>query len=279
MNCYQQHKKQKKNLDFITHFQWGRTTAEKCEGAAYRLPNSADGCEAVKNVFMDAMGLTKKQATALMGVHTLGQAKTKNSGHAGRWSDAKNTRKFNNNYYNSLLKKGWRPMKEVCGNKLKHQWARQGPGPMPSGSKTEMMLDTDICLAYNIPKGARGEICCAWQDQTLGNKWERWEMCGGKWQGKSKKWRTGPAKRTKKGDCSRKGFAAKDVKTFAKSESKWLQEFQKAWTIATSNGFSDLKYLNESCSSESHAQAAEAAVTPEASSPNAPKGAYPSGYS
>jgi len=250
----------KQNVNFIKHFKWGRTTARECPGSADRLPHGTDGCGAVKNVFIDSMGLSKSEATALMGVHTLGRARTENSGHFGRWTtSAKNSRKFNNDYYKSLLKKGWRPMKKVCGRESTHQWVRQGPGPMPSGSNTEMMLDTDLCLAYNIPKGASGEVCCAWQDQSLGNKWERWEHCGGKWQGARKglaKIR-GPAKRTKKGDCSRKGYAASHVKRFAKSESEWLKAFQRAWTKATSNGFSDLKPLRVSCSVEATAAEGE----------------------
>jgi hypothetical protein len=52
---------------------------------------------------IEAWGLT----AAISGAHTLGKAQVKNSGYNGWWSDAKNSMKFNNNYYSSLVFKGW----------------------------------------------------------------------------------------------------------------------------------------------------------------------------
>lgn len=39
------------------------------------------------------------------------------------------------------------PMKNVNGNSLKNQWKRADLGARSAGSE-EMMLDTDMCLAY-----------------------------------------------------------------------------------------------------------------------------------
>jgi len=221
------------HVDFASHFKWGRSTATECEGSAERLPTSTDGCPAVEEVFVSSMGLSWRQAAALMGVHSLGRARTENSGYAGWWSDAQNSRKFNNNYYRSIRDKGWVPMKAVCGNTAKNQWVKAGPGGMPSGEAVEMMLDTDLCLAFDIPKGSGGENCCAWQ-RSAGPKRNVCER--------------GP-----RADCGSirrlAGRAGRDVDEFADDEAAWLREFQAAWTKATTNGFSDLHKLQSSCPS------------------------------
>lgn len=46
---------------------------------------------------------------AISGAHTIGQAKKENSGFDGTWSDGPNQDKFNNDYYRSLILKGWAP--------------------------------------------------------------------------------------------------------------------------------------------------------------------------
>ena len=53
---------------------------------------------------------------AISGAHTLGSAKPHNSGYDGFWSDAKNSGIFNNDYYKSMLIKGWAPTLAVGGN-------------------------------------------------------------------------------------------------------------------------------------------------------------------
>ena len=45
-----------------------------------------------------------------------------NSGYNGFWGDAENSRKFNNDYYKSMIYKGWAPEKAVSGNTAKNQW-------------------------------------------------------------------------------------------------------------------------------------------------------------
>lgn len=109
------------NLNFEVNFKFGRTTRASCPGAADRLPNPENGCADVDKVFVKNLGLTRSQAAALMGVHTLGRAQHENSGYEGWWSDPVNSRKFNNNYFASMLVKGWmvhrkrQPQKEYVG--------------------------------------------------------------------------------------------------------------------------------------------------------------------
>mmetsp|Transcript_34986 Transcript_34986/g.79061 ORF Transcript_34986/g.79061 Transcript_34986/m.79061 type:complete len:498 (+) Transcript_34986:240-1733(+) len=235
-------------IDFKSQFKFGRETAKTCDGAADRLPNPENGCDAVKTTFVNAMGLSWRGAAALMGVHTLGRARPKNSGYDGWWSDTENSRLFNNNYYVSMVKKGWRPFKAVCGNHHKNQWYKSGAGGVPQGEINEMMLDTDLCLAFSSgtsespgpPVKASRDTCCAWLIRHPITKEEFGtftEVCG----------------LHDIGDCGSitemKGFGAAgaDVLEFADNEKAWLDEFSKAWAKATENGFSGLQSLRRHC--------------------------------
>merc|ERR1712176_1646210 len=68
-----------------------------------------------------------------MGVHSLGRAQTRFSGYSGWWSDALNSRRFNNNYYISMVTKGWMPersLSDIHGVPQvdKNQWQRSDDG-------------------------------------------------------------------------------------------------------------------------------------------------------
>jgi len=56
-------------LDLRGTFSWGRTDADSCPGQGARLP-SPRGCGDVEHTFLIKMGLTWKDAVALMGAHT-----------------------------------------------------------------------------------------------------------------------------------------------------------------------------------------------------------------
>lgn len=70
----------------------------------------------------------KKLTTAILGTHTLGSAKQNNSGYEGQWTNNKNLGKFNNDYYISMLTKGWAPQIGVGDNINKTQWKRIDKG-------------------------------------------------------------------------------------------------------------------------------------------------------
>ena len=129
-----------------SQFKFGRTTATTCDFAHGRLPNPENSCSAVKETFVDSMGLTWAQAAALMGVHTLGRAQVSNSGYNGWWSSALMSRKFNNDYFVSILAKGWSPEASVAGNPAKNQWKRADSGADEAALGKEMMLNTDLCF-------------------------------------------------------------------------------------------------------------------------------------
>eukprot|EP00448_Togula_jolla_P006443 CAMPEP_0170599488 /NCGR_PEP_ID=MMETSP0224-20130122/16823_1 /TAXON_ID=285029 /ORGANISM="Togula jolla, Strain CCCM 725" /LENGTH=560 /DNA_ID=CAMNT_0010924141 /DNA_START=70 /DNA_END=1752 /DNA_ORIENTATION=+ len=154
-------------MDFKSNFRFGRTTAPVCDYSAHMLP-SPEKCSDVTRVFVDNLGLKWSQTVALMGVHTLGRASTENSGYDGWWSDPENSRRFNNNYFVSILAKGWMPERAVGGNPEKNQWKVSDVGFDPKVQGKQMMLDTDMCLAYS--KGlmtfnglsAAKDSCCTW---------------------------------------------------------------------------------------------------------------------
>lgn len=134
----------------MAEFEWGRTSVEQCPQVNGLLPNPTNGCDGMKEVFEDNVyaGTTRPYGltAALMGAHTLGSARIETSGFNGAWSDAANQGIFNNDYYYGILAKGWAPELSVNGVEGKNQWKRVDSGADPDHK--EMMLDTDMCLAW-----------------------------------------------------------------------------------------------------------------------------------
>lgn len=132
----------------------GRQTLKQCPDNTGLMPNPERGCNALKAVFLDHVYYerwNKRRSwaltAALSGAHTLGRATTSRSGYDGHWSTAEDQGKFNNGYYKAMMSHGWGPDRHVGGNKAKNQWGRID---VESCDKThkEMMLNTDLCLAY-----------------------------------------------------------------------------------------------------------------------------------
>lgn len=259
-------------IDFRSNFKWGRTTALSCAFAEGRLPNPENSCSAVNETFVQSMGLSWAQAAALSAVHTLGRAHVDNSGYDGWWSDAVNSRKFNNDYFVSMLAKGWGPETSVNGNPAKNQWMRIDSGADEASLGKEMMLNTDMCLYFTMDDDGAVEMdaatalandCnCTWpapkiiedaidsynngefcgsvdipgKDDFPG---QRALCCGSEFDTTADAWV----------DCGLPlqplGPAASAVKRFANDEDTWISTFQNAWRIATTNGFS-LRSLQDS---------------------------------
>jgi len=265
-------------LDFHESFLFGRTTmtGDACAAlfAEGRLPNPEDGCPAVERVFMQNLGLDEAGSAALMGVHSIGRARDENSGYEGFWSDPENQRKFNNNFFASMLAKGWGPQEN---HPNKHQWNR-----IDSGSQREMMLNTDLCLVYNNggEKGlsAADHDCCAWLDTVViiptidamenhqfcgqdnacildddgnldqdastlapcqGGLHERELCCGAGF--------TAGGGRDCGSPMNPTGLAAHAVEQFAQDDNLWIEAFKAAWKSVTELGATNLRVLTDSC--------------------------------
>mmetsp|Transcript_10700 Transcript_10700/g.24384 ORF Transcript_10700/g.24384 Transcript_10700/m.24384 type:complete len:447 (+) Transcript_10700:70-1410(+) len=247
------------SIDFRSNFRFGRSTATSCTWAEGRLPNPEHSCTAVEETFLSRMGLSWREATALMGVHTLGRARPENSGYDGWWSDAVNSRKFNNNYFASILGKGWIAERLSAG---KNQWKRADAGrDRGSTDGKEMMLNTDMCLAFSEDRQGRTELradtadCCTWTDpdnlQTAIQSYLGGEYCGstsvpGRVPEQRERCCNDDDRDIDCGDFNEpRGSAFEDVREFANDEAAWLQVFLSSWKIATENGFSNLQPLGQ----------------------------------
>merc|ERR1712039_781027 len=153
----------------------------------------------------------------------------------------------------SLQRKGWRPQNGICGDENKNQWYASGPGRVKQGDKLEMMLDTDMCLAFSEtdpvgastkgngiggPVKAKRSMCCGWMRlhpitkepiQSFNEACGLFDInnCGAV--------------------TTAEGAAGDDVTEFADDESAWIRTFQIAWTKATENGASGLQPLKDTC--------------------------------
>lgn len=193
---------------------------------------------------------------AISGAHTLGQARISNSGFNGHWSDLANQGKFNNDYYRSLLLKGWGPELSINGNQHKNQWKRIDRD-VESNGHHELMLNSDMCLAYmnqrsdNFLSAASANSCCGWTDRNiLFDKnvlisGQNNDFCGitisenrGRQRGNCCRDQSGTQGEDQ--DCDDKddpeGPAIDAVMEFAASESSFLDGYTQAWWLATENG-------------------------------------------
>mmetsp|Transcript_130061 Transcript_130061/g.224719 ORF Transcript_130061/g.224719 Transcript_130061/m.224719 type:complete len:542 (-) Transcript_130061:241-1866(-) len=274
-------------IDFRSQFRFGRSTVQQCPKLP-ALPNPENGCDAVEQTFVRQMGLTWRESAALMGVHSLGRAQKKNSGYDGWWSDPENSRSFNNNYYASMLAKGWRARRTpTIGSRAikekftfddtnpdKIQWARfDHRGNMPESTRHEMMLNTDLCLAFANHHGqpvlASRDECCTWvllkfNSRRIGRgkftkivvnsdgkfcgeplDFSRFEFENHKACCHNTKWLNCG---DQPGGFPRKlgGPAEDDVFEFAANETAWLSTFLTAWRKATLNGQESLQLLHRS---------------------------------
>jgi len=256
-------------LNFERNFKFGRKTVTECpkgtgRGQIPALPGGDQGCSEVQRVFLKGMGLSWKESAALMSVHSLGRAQAKFSGFDGWWSSIENQRRFNNDYYWSIIAHGWVPGKGEGG---KDQWMLADRAKNKQGNFNMMMLDTDMCLfwgatlqgndmrASKISQNGRGGCCTRTIQSVVPDGVAKHNsFCGTSPNGN-----TGIAQAhfdccldndampgRLPPDCDsfrnpKTGPAANDVAEFAASDSKWLAAFEAVWTKTTEQGQSGLR--------------------------------------
>jgi len=193
---------------FELPFRWGRRDAESCPESTSRIPGDTD-CDEVKGVFLDRMGLTWTDATALLGAHTLGRGSTQHSGHDGMWvQSGQESLIFDNGFYTELLGRTWRPR----NNQFDWTWG--------GNNRDVMMLNTDICLYFDISD----TDCCTDNDRQRG--------CNTRCQISDNDETVNAIDR----------FAARN-----NDHQPFYNAFTDAWIKATENGRDGLNNLDEGC--------------------------------
>jgi len=153
------------DLDLVNTYYWGRRQRDECVGSASRLPTTED-CRQVEGVFLERMGLRWKDAVALMGAHTLGRGHHEFSGHHGTWvPDDQQAQIFDKRYYQEMVSRAWWP-REASTEPFQQDFTTGNHNGSP-----KMMLNTDICLVFDIDdeRNGSGTECCTRTDLVDGD--------------------------------------------------------------------------------------------------------------
>mmetsp|Transcript_21343 Transcript_21343/g.34930 ORF Transcript_21343/g.34930 Transcript_21343/m.34930 type:complete len:556 (-) Transcript_21343:55-1722(-) len=219
--------------DMVHTFLWGRQKASSCRGSGDRLPKG-ESCKDSQEVFLDRMGLTWKDATALLGAHTVGRGQNHLSGHHGTWMpNVEKAMQWDKGYYEELVQRAWAPRNMNRDN------ADFMAGPAES-QFPKMMLNTDICLAFDIDT-AEDIRCCT--NINMINPATGENRCG--------IFETNQCKRID--STHPRAESAQAVLEFLGGNTpngdstRWYRAFTEAWTKATFNGHNELWPVQESC--------------------------------
>ncbi|EJK58042.1 hypothetical protein THAOC_21860 [Thalassiosira oceanica] len=149
-------------LDMRSSFRWGRQDRFLCPGSGDRLPGST-GCAATEAAMIERMGLTWRDAVALMGAHTLGRGDTRFSGHHGTWSDSDEAALvFDKRYYDAAHDNSWRP--RFNPDQTTNDFTTG------NGRNNRMMLKTDLCLTMDVRNVDTDPCCVTHFEKGAGDK-------------------------------------------------------------------------------------------------------------
>jgi len=217
-------------LDLIDTFRWGRRDLDSCAGSGGRLPTPAR-CTRVEDVF-GRMGLSWRDTVALLGAHTLGRGSRNFSGHHGTWVDGNaDAQIFDKSYFSELLDNTWRMRNEggPANGGPPQDWTTGRDGT------DRMMLNTDICLAYDIDDQINGgPPCCTTtsvndDECPIVNMNER-DMCPMYTE-----------------NSSRRPALESVMDFYDGNDANFYNAFSNAWEMATTVGHDNLQSLSESC--------------------------------
>jgi len=250
--------------DMMNTFMWGRKRASSCSGSGDRLP-SGKTCQSSKDVFITRMGLTWKNAAALLGAHTVGRglakvswlilrchrfqthlmelthmmslffSTTQNSGHEGTWMpNVEKAMVWDKGFYAELVQRAWAPRNEGTD----HQDFMAGAS---TSQFPKMMLNSDVCLMFDIDSAANLKCCT---NINMINPEDGKNRCG--------IYETNPC--IPIDITHERAEAAKAVIEFLggnepnEDSETWYRAFTEAWTLATLNGHTNLWPAQDTCS-------------------------------
>jgi len=147
-----------------------------------------------------------------------------------------NLKVFDKQYYTELLDNTWRMRNQggPLNGSPPQDWTTGG-----GNSDDRMMLNTDICLAYNIDNQINGGApCCTHTDKTNSDGSNQCPIpnVGG----------INKCPMYAEGDSRRPALEAVD-EFYKGDDSDFYYAFASAWGVATTVGQSNLKFLAESC--------------------------------
>lgn len=224
-------------LDMKEEFTWGRVDTNSCSGSADRLP-SPSGCDSTEGTFLTRMGMSWRETVALMGAHSLGRGSRSFSGHEGVWVDnADDAQVFDKQYYEEIYLNAWRPRN--IGEQHQDWTTGQTNSSHPN---PRMMLNTDICLVYDIDDSVN---CCSRIDQFLS---EGGNQClSNELSGRNCPFYSQFSSRREAADAVLEFVGGSFPNT---NNEPFYTAFTAAWVKATGNGWSGLSPLAESCETQ-----------------------------
>lgn len=200
-------------------FRWSRLDRTACPLSSDRLPE-ASGCTEMEETFINRMGVTWKDAVALMGAHTLGRGHTLFSGHDGTWVEtAEESTAFDTGFFTETVNRPWRPRRTNVGT----DWTW-------GNDRDVQMLNTDICLQFDIPDGD-DQGCCTNTERNCGP--------------------TNPPQCESSQLVWPEAFEAFEEFT-SRNNDAFYSAFSEAWQKATENGYAvgSLNDLEASCDAD-----------------------------
>jgi len=139
------------------NFQYGRVDCDTAPDTTANVghPSTNLDYDGVMNYFATEFGFNENETTALMGAHTLGSAKTENSGHRGAWLVG-GALDMNNDYYKLLVDD------TVSFNQRDVSSDASSPAWQWNTGGLGMMLNTDMCLYKDVVLDADGKSSCSY---------------------------------------------------------------------------------------------------------------------
>lgn len=134
----------------------------------HRMPVATRGIDTIQRVFVDQMGMTLQQATALLGAHSLGGMSPANSGFGVELSQqpvqtpwVMNNEVLTNDYFLEMVDDRWDPFRPgavadlnsfgtvLAGSPPNQQWHSEKTANPPGWTTKPVMLNADMALAFD----------------------------------------------------------------------------------------------------------------------------------